>query len=414
MPPPVVVTPALLWEQATAARDADKSMDAAVLFQRLQDQFPTDEHAEEALWQAAQQAKLNASIVRDPNWRYVRDLFKRYTVDYPKSPRYPEAYFEGAVAHFNMKLFREALIYFNLFLKRFPDSPLAQQARYWQGQTFLKVDRLADATKVFEELSHAKDRTLRLQGFVGLGDALFAGEQYLAALAAYKKVFSKSPDYYFEDPSLLVKLGKTYFKVGNEAQGMKRLFHYLNLDKTSRQRADVLFELGESYHRQGDVDASQRMYGMAEEEGVKDSRPFVLSRFRQAQYRDDPKRVIPDWKKPTDLSDPAGDAPYLDVLDLFYRDPVAQEARLALIRRYQARKDNLRLFEVAVNFIQHAPEGPLRQEMQAVVGDILVARVQDDLAGERYQDVYDLYRADHQHVAAYRQGRLLYLIGQAF
>lgn len=413
-PPAVVITADMLWEQAVAARDADRSMDAAVLFQRLQDRFPGDEHAEEALWQAAQQAKLNASVAKDPNWRYVRDLFRRYTVDYPDSPRYAEAYYQGAVSYYNMKLFREALIYFNLFLKRFPESPRVQQARYWQGQTFLKVDRLVEATKVFEGLSRADDPAMRLRGFVGLGDTLFAGEQYLAALAAYKKVIAKSPDYHFDDPSLLVKLGKTYFKVGNEMQGMKQLFHYLNLDKTSRQRAEVLFALGESYHRQGDVDAAQRMYGMAVEEGASDARAVVLSRFRQAQYRDDPQRVVPDWKKSTDLSDPSGDKPYLDVLGLFYRDPVAQEARLALVRRYQARKDNLRLFEVAVNFIQHAPAGPLREEMEGVVGELLVARVAEDLSAERYQDVYDLYRADYQHVAAYGQGRLLYLIGQAF
>ena len=413
-PPVVEVTPEVLWGQAVAARDADRSMAAAVYFQRFQDRFPNAGQAEEALWQAAQQAKKHALTAKDPDWRYVRNLFKRYTVDYPASPRYHEAYYEGAIAHFNMRMFREALIYFNLFLKRFPESPLVPQARYWRGQTFLEIGRLAEATKVFEELSKGDDPTMRLRGFVGLGDALFAGEQYLAALAAYKNVVATKPGYHFDDPSLLVKLGKTYFKVGNELQGRNHLFHYLNLDKASSRRAEVFYEIGESYHRQGDEDAAQRLYDMALEEGGGDARPLVLSRFRKAQYLDDPGRVIPDWKKPTDLTDPTGDKPYVDVLDLYYRDPAVQEARLALIRRYQARKDNRRLFEVAVNFIQHAPEGPLRQEMEAVVGDLLVDRVREHLAAQRYQDVYDLYRAEYQHVTAYRQGRLLYLIGQAF
>jgi len=413
-PPVVEIAPEVLWGQAVAARDAERSMAAAVYFQRYQDRFPNAEHAEEAIWEAAQQAKKHALTAKDPNWRYVRDLFKRYTIDYPASPRYQEAYYEGAIAHFNMRMFREALIYFNLFLKRFPASPLVPQARYWRGQTFLEIGRLAEATAVFEELSKVDDPTMRLRGFVGLGDALYAGEQYLAALAAYKNVVAMRPEYHFDDPSLLVKLGKAYFKVGNEIQGRNQLFHYLNLDKGSNRRPEVFFEIGESYHRQGDEDAAQRLYDMVLDEGTADSRAVVLSRFRKAQHLDDPDLVIPDWKKPTDLTNPSGDKPYMDVLDRFYRDPVAQEARLALIRRYQARKDNRRLFEVAANFIQHAPDGPLRQEMEALVGDLLVERVQEHLAAKRYQDVYDLYRAEYRHVTAYRQGRLLYYIGQAF
>lgn len=412
-PSGVELTPDMLWEQAVAARDAGKNMTAAILFQRLQNRYPNAVQAEDALWQAAQQAKKYTLTAKDPNWRYVRDLFKRYTVDYPDSSRYPEAYYEGAVAHYNMQMFREALIYFNLFLKRFPNSPLVPEALYWQGQTFLSIGRLEEATNVFKKLSNAKDQTLRLRGYVGLGDALFAGKKYLAALDVYKKVKAMGVGYHYQDPSFLVKLGKTYFKVGNEDQGRKQLFHYLNLDKTTRYRADVVFEIAESYHRYGDEDAAQRMYAMAVSEGASDSRPVILSLFRMAVYRDDPERVVPDWKKPVDLADPAGDKPYMDVLDLYQREPIAQEARLALIRRYKARKDNDRLFEVAANYVRYAPEGPLRQEMEIMVGNLLEERVQNYLAEQRYQDVFDLYRAEYSHVTGYKQGRLLYLIGQA-
>ncbi|MDH3359371.1 MAG: tetratricopeptide repeat protein [Desulfobulbaceae bacterium] len=411
--PVVLLTAEALWEKAVTARDEGKILAAAVYFQRFQKRFPDSDQAEDALWQAAQLAKKHALTANDPNWRYVRDLFKRYTVDYTKSPRYEEAYYEQAVAYYNMRMFREALIYFNLFLERFPKSTFAQQVSYLKGQTFLKIGRLADATKIFNLLTESKDQSLRLQGFVGLGDALYAGGQNLAALAAYKKVLSKSPGYFFEYPVLLIKLGKTYFRVGNEDQGRKQLFHYLNLDKTSHRRSEVVFEIGESFHRQGDEDAAQRLYEMAVKEGAQDERSVVLSLFRQAQHRDDPNREIPDWKKPTDLTDPAGDKPYLDVVDRYYGEPIAQDARLAIIHRYQARKDIEQQLSVAVSFIQHEPEGPRRLEMESLVGDLLVIRVQEYLAAGRYQDIYDLYRADYRHVVAYRKGRLLYLIGQA-
>ncbi len=414
-PPPPVPPLGQLWDQAVAARDADKPLAAAILFQRLYENYPDAPQAEESTWQAAVLAKKNALTAKEPHWRYVRDLFWRYTIDYPKSPRYQEAYFEEGVALYNMHLFREALIYFNLFLKRFPTDKLVPQVRYWQGQTFLRVERLDDATEVFEELSKSPDAGLRLRGFVGLGDALYAGKQYLAALAAYQKVLDKAPRFYFEEPSLLFKLGLTYFRVGNDEQGQRQLFHYLNLEKTSPQRAEALFEVGESYHRLGDDGAALRFYEMAEKEGAGDSRPVVMSRFRRAQYRDAPQRRVPEWRKPEDLSDPKGDAPYQAVLNSFYHDPLAQEARLGLMRRYQARKDEARLFEVAVNFIQNAdPDSPQRLQAEEVVGDILVHRVEAHLDKREYQEIFDLYRNDYRHVRAYRQGRLLYLIGQAF
>jgi len=419
-PPPAeteagaVLSAEQLWEQAVADRDAERPMAAAILFQRLQQQYPEAEQAEEALWQAAEQAKKHALTAKEPYWKYVRDLYRRYAIDYPNSPRYQEAYFEEGVAYFNMSLFREALIYFNLFLKRFPESKLVPHVRYWQGQTFLRVGRFAEATTVFEELSKSSDFDLRVRGYVGLGDALYASGQYLAALAAYKRLLVKAPKFRLQDPSVLLKLGVTYFKVGNEAQGRKQLFHFLNLDKTSRQRAEAIFEIGESYYREGQAEAAQRLYEMAEEEGVGDERGVVLSRFRRAQYRDDPARVLPEWSKPVDLADPAGDQPYVAVLDHFYREPIAQEARLGLLARYRARKDEARLLQVATNFVQHAPDGPLRRQVEEEIGDILARRVEQYLANQQYQEVYDLYRNEYRHVQAYGKGRLRYLIGQAF
>ena len=413
-PQPVVeITPDQLWEQAVAARDEGRILAAAVYFQRYQDRFPEAEQAEEALWQAAQLAKKHASAGKDPNWRYVRDLFRRYTTDYPDSPRYAEAYYEMAVTHYRMKSFREALIYLNLFMKRFPDSSFGPQALCLKGQTFLEVGRLADAAAIFNQLTLSKDKDLRLRGFAGLAHVLYAGEHYLEALAAYKKIIAQSPDYFFVDQTLLVKFGKTYFKVGNEAQGRNQLFHYLNLDKTSNRRSEVMFEIGESFHREGDEDAAQRMYTLAVDEGMPDERSVIMSRFRQAQHVDESKEAVGGWKKPVDLTDPAGDKPYQDVIERFFREPNAQEARLALVRRYQARGDNENLYDMLVSFIQYEQEGPRRLKMEELLGNLLVARVQEMLAAGRYQEIYDLYRADYQHVTAYRQGRLLYLIGQA-
>ena len=407
-------SPDALWAKAVAARDADRLMEAALLFQRYQNLNPQNPRAEEALWQAAQLAKKHALGAKKPEWRYVRDLFKRYTVDYPKSPRYPEAYFEGGVAHSHLRLFREALIYFNLFQKRFPGSPLVPEVRWWQGQTLLEVGRLDEARVIFEGLARSQDPSLRLRGQIGLAHTLYGSGQYAAALAAYREVEALSPGGHLEDPSLLFWMGMSNFRVGNEEEGRRNAFHFLNLDRTSPHRAEAMFEIGESYLRGGDKATAQRLYLMVLDEGAPEERLMVLSRFRQAQYNDDPARLPPEWGKQLDLADPAGDQPYLALLDLYHGEPVAQEARLGLLRRHQARKDDQQVYDVAVNYLQYAPAGPLRQEVETVVGDILVRRVEEYLAKQRYREVYDLYRTEYRYVAVYGKGRLRYLVGKAF
>lgn len=409
-----------LWNDALNALDLDNRKGAAALFYRSYMSDPGSEKAEEALWRAAQLSKEVAIKSRKPDWEMVRNLFKMYTTYFPDSERYQEAYFEVGQAHFHMGIFRDALVYFNLFLKRFPKSALLPDARYWKANALFKLGQLDEAEKVFQELSRQGDEGLRVRAIIGdlgnggfgLGDIQSARGRYLDALQLYENIKKQKPVFHLEHPELLLKMGRVYFNLQDEVRGCNYLFYFLNLAEQSPLRTTVIFELAESFYRQDNM-AALKLYDKAMEEGEPGDRPVVLSRFRKAQYLDDPKRALPKWQKRGDLTDPKGDSPYEGVVEYFEDDPLAQEARYGLFLRYMARGDVDNAYDIGEEYLGHVDAEIEMKSGRAWAGRIVVYLAEELLKKKEYQEVYQLYRVQQPYVVAYPRGRLLYLVGKA-
>ena len=403
-----------LWQEASTAAGESRPAEAIALYRRLHDEFPKSAKAEEALWQAAQLAKKAASEAADPDWEKVRNLFRLYAADYPKSARYPEAYFELGMAHYRMRFFREALTYFKLFEKRFPQSPLVASAQYWQARTLMEVGRLAEATTVFQKVAQGEDEKQRVLAAIGLGKVYEARREYAKAIETFEGLLAKAPRAAFEDPELYLSLGTAYLKVGKEAEGQRQLFRFVNLAPQSPRRFDVLFELGESFHRQGDDATAQKLYARVVEDGEADSRPVTLSQFRQSEYLDDPHRKLTSWQRRRDLNDPEGDKLYQAVLENYRNEPISQDVRHALFLRYRARGNQELALETGKGFLRNDPPGPNPGEEGDVGAEVMATLVEELLKRGQYQEILKLYQAETAHVEKSNQGRLRYLIGQAF
>ncbi|MEW6594806.1 MAG: tetratricopeptide repeat protein [Thermodesulfobacteriota bacterium] len=406
-------TPESLWQEATTAAGEGKWSEASALYQRLHKEFPKAAKAEDALWQAAQLARKAAGEAKDPDWGQVRDLFRLYAADYPKSARYPEAYFELGVAHYHMRFFREAATYFKLFQKRYPQSPLAASARSWQGRTLMEVGRLDEAIAVFQQVAQGEDEQQRTVALAGIGKAYVAKKDYARAIESFEGLLARTPRAALEDPELLLSLGMAYLKVGREAEGQRRLFHFVNLLPQSPRRFEVLFELGESFHRQGDDATAQKLYARVVEDGEPGSRPVLLSQFRQSEYLDDPRRKLSSWQRRRDLNDPEGDALYQRVLEGYRHEPIAQDARYLLFLRYRARGNHDLAAEMGRSFLRHDPPGPNPGEKGDVGAEVMAALVEELLGRGAYQEIQKFYRAEAGHVEKSGEGRLRYLVGQA-
>lgn len=410
----VVETADILWEKALAADKQNDTERAARLFLRVHDEFPDFASPPgNALLRAARLYKTLALVDADPDWEQVRNLFRWFNLDYRDSPYAAEAYLEIGIAHFHMRFLREALSYFRLFAERYSASPLLPLSRYWQAKVLAETGQLDEAVEIYQGLVDRADEQFQKRILLSLGKAFDAKGKYRKALATYQQIMSRFPNYHFENLDLLINLGKMYFKVGKEEKGRKHLFYYLNVVEPFARRIEVLFELAESFLRQGDDSTAQTLYAMVVRDGKPQARATILAVFRQAEYRDDPGQLLPEWQKKGDLTDPAGDQPFLAVLDLYRTEPIAQDARFGLFLRYKARNNFEDAMRVGRSFLRHDNKGATAARQPDPVKSILFYLAEEMLNRHEYQQLYALYVAKHQHVLTIKDGRLLFMVGQA-
>lgn len=402
-----------LWNQAEKAQKAGDLAKAADLYSILYDRYSQSLYAKDALWQAATLYKALASETRGAeNWEKARERFKQYTIDYYKADHYQEAYFEVGVCLYRQNRFREAMTQLKVFAGRFPSSPLMSQVHYWMAQSMLKLGKADEAEKLLAGLINSADPVVRLSARIGQADLLDVRKKYKEAYDEYKKIENAYPEYYRENPEFLVSLGKACFKIKDEEEGRVYLYRYINLVEDPASQARILCELGESYYRTGDDATAQKLYRQAGDTTGVDEKTAILCRFRLAQYRDDPAKPVlgKSWKK-GDLADPAGDQDYHIVLETFKNDPITQDARYALFIRYSTRKEIDRALEIGREYLRNDDGKSLLAAK--VANEILMAMSEALLSAKRYKEVYELYRSEYRHVVACKEGRLLFLVGQA-
>ena len=417
-PPPQaavpVETPSEVWQEAAEAAKGGDLAKAASSYQRYYEKFRDAGQAEEALWQAAQCLKQLAMQSPTPQWDTVRDIFRRYGADFPKSKRSAEAYFEVGYAHYRMRFYREALIYFKLFLERYPDSPLRDQARLAQADTLFAVGRAAEALDIYRKVSESGNEEIKAKALIGLGEIMAATKDPVGALKTFATLFEKYPDYHHRDPALLRKLGFVYLRLGREEDARNSLFHYLNLAENSSNRREILFELGESYLREGDGRTALKLYErILEDDGAEGDRVAVLSRFRRAEYMDSPERRGGKGQPASDLTDPEGDKPFLAAIEAYPDDPVTQDARRALFLRYQARNNGEAAADIGWSYLRHDKAGTAAGKKENFSGKILLYLGEGFLARKEYDKLYQLYLAEYRHIKDLDNGRFLYVVGQA-
>lgn len=407
-PPPLDT----LWDDAQDKLSLGDTEGAARVFYQVHFYYPDDQKGEPALWQAANLQKELAQGAKDADWDKVLERFRRYISYYPKSEHVAEAYFELAKTYQAMRYHREALTYLKLFMTRYPDSPLVVPAMRWYRNSLLRSGSGAEAEKVFKGWQKSANATVRLLGEAGLGNLKSLKGDHQAALDIYQKIMAATPDFQVADPDLLRHAGIANLRLKKTELGREQLYHYLTLVGMVSERPEVMLELAESYLATEEHLAAQKLYRQIMTEGGNE-RAVLLSRLRQAQDLDNPEIGVAKWQRHNDLKDAEGDKPYLAVLEKLYRDPIAQDARYGIFKRYQARGELGKAYDMGRNFLRAAqPEGASPAQGKQV-GQILLYLVEGLLKEKKYQQIYDLYSDEHRHIKDYPDGRLHAMVGQA-
>nr|MBF0221366.1 tetratricopeptide repeat protein [Desulfobulbaceae bacterium] len=402
-----------LWEKANTYLQDDDQENAAQYFYTVFKRFPDDVNAAESLWNTALIREKFALKTKGADWDPVRNLFRLYINHYPTGNNAAQAYLELGKTYYFMRLYREAVSYFKLFLNKFPLSPLTIESKQWLGEALVKVGRAKEAEELFQVLMNDSDKNVQQIGFIGMGDLHYMKKEYRQAKDFFQMVVINYPNYYLQDPQILRKAGLANIHYGKTDRGRKQLYHYLSLDGFSLYRVEVLFGLGESYLLEKDFASAQKIYRQVIEEGQKKEKEVFFSTLRLAQIQDDPEIKLSKWEKPNDLTDSKGDIPYLNVLERYFDSPLSQDARFGLFNRYKARGDLDKAYSTGRDFLRNTdPETDKIQDFERV-GTVLLYLAEALLKNKRYQDIYDLYFVEYRHVQDYPDGTILYKIGQA-
>ncbi|MBI4791873.1 MAG: hypothetical protein HY789_03880, partial [Deltaproteobacteria bacterium] len=118
-------------------------------------------------------------------------------------------------------------------------------------------------------------------------------------------------------------------------------------------------------------------------------------------------------QEPSQAASSEADKVLHDVLDLQYDDPLSQDARFELVRRYWIRREYDQAYDMGKAYLRYETVAAEKKEVADIMGQILAMRMERLFQEKKYDAVYQLYKAEYPYVKLYRRGILLYLTGRA-
>lgn len=206
-------------------------------------------------------------LYTDGNYKEALALFKKSIAE-PRDPKFTaRATFWKAETEYNLDQFSEALIGFKQFAgsTEAKNVPEAKNADYNLAYTYFKLKEYENAAKHFQEyINVSKDDKVRLNdAYLRMGDSYFVSTKYWPAMDAYNKAIelrSVDADYaHFQKAISYGFVGKNDLKIDN-------LNSFMKAHPKSKYADDALYELGNTYVTQNNVNKAVETYDRLEAE----------------------------------------------------------------------------------------------------------------------------------------------------
>ena len=200
----------------------------------------------------------------------------------PRDDKYTaRATFWKAETDYNLTNYEDALVGF----KQFQANNQANSTKevdnidYNLGYTYFKQKNYPKASEYFQNyISKTSEDKVRLNdAYLRLGDSYFVSSDYNNAINAYQKAVNINeiePDYAFFQKAI------SYGYIGQGAKKIEGLSEFIDTYTKSSLRDDALYELGNSYVKNNEVDKAMQMYDRLNTE-YKSSQYISKSLLRQ-------------------------------------------------------------------------------------------------------------------------------------
>jgi len=189
---------------------------AAATFAKLIAKYPAGKHVAGATFYEGE-CLYNRGKKKEAAGKYAVVVEK-----HPTHAHYAQALLALAMTQTDLGQPEAALANYDKFLAKFPESPLAPEARMWRGETLFALKQFDKAAKAYATSAAAKGFAKADYAMLRQADALAAQKQFAEAAAAYAALPAKFPDSQYV-PLCNLEAGKKFYAAGDYTKAREHL-----------------------------------------------------------------------------------------------------------------------------------------------------------------------------------------------
>lgn len=139
---------------------------------------------------------INSALVADTGHEYI-----------------PRAYYNIGRNYLALKFWEDAFNYFEIILKKYPESPFSKNALFHQGVIHLNMERYEKSIASLEKFVEENAQNPNIHAaYYKIGEAQFQMKRYKDAKKNFDKAWSLNAAYMKNDAELMFHMGEAYFE----------------------------------------------------------------------------------------------------------------------------------------------------------------------------------------------------------
>lgn len=200
-------------------------------------------------------------LYNEGNYQEAESLFDKSLKEAQDENFTARATFWKAEADYNLTNYDDALIGFKQFQQQSGASstPEIENIDYNLAYTYFKLKNYRNATQYFNQfISNRRDDKVRLNdAYLRLGDGHFVSSEYQSAISAYENAIKLNEiDSDYPAFQKAISIGYT----GQSSKKIKALRDFISEYPKSKLRDDALYELGNSYVKENEINKAMKAY----------------------------------------------------------------------------------------------------------------------------------------------------------
>ncbi|MEW6264167.1 MAG: tetratricopeptide repeat protein [Thermodesulfobacteriota bacterium] len=336
-----------------------------------------------------------------PEFQNIASIYQEATNLFPKSPQVPRAYLMLGLAHYRMNFLAEALGFFKLLQKNFPQSPLSLIGQIYQGEIYTLLGKRDLAKEALNAVlaKHPKG-DLVIEALFRLGQAYFQDGLFSQANEVFKEALNRDNEFYVRHPEILNLMGEGYSHLGRQDLARAYLFHSLNLNPNAPNADLLMARIGDAYKESGQDEQAIGIFTLTRQIYPGTSGDLI-SHMRLAEYGalrslfkpEGIFRAVENGTQETILK------MYKDIAETKQDSPLIQ---LALFRMGQAhfKQENWpAALEAFKTLLTKYPKSSLAAEARQYINKALVALTGDLYALKKYNELTALYNENKKLIS---------------